>query len=59
MKRYVVVQVSSENVSVVLITRNIEKAQLKAQKITNNDFCIYGYVCDYEKPIPNKELIVK
>ena len=60
MKRYIVVQqVNDQNITICLITRNYEKAQRKAQKITNCDACCYGYVCEYEKELPNRDLIVR
>ena len=57
MTRYIVIQqINGDPFTVVLITRNYEKAQRKAKKITNEDLCCYGYVCDYEKEIPNRFL---
>ena len=57
--RYIVIQQNDSGYVVALITRDYEKAKRKAEKITDGDYYMYGYVLSYEKEVPNKRLRVK
>ena len=58
--RYVVVhQTNDGELAVALITRKLEKAERKAQKITNADTGAFGYVLVYQKERPNRDFTIK